>query len=228
MAQGTEVAIEPAGIGVNFAPGQVLDPLNDLVEHFGDLMLTASIAFGVQKLLLVIGATWAVSLLLTLAAVLCIALLWRRPAQDPTLHTPAATPRLPAWSLRILALLILVRFAVPLVTIGNEMLFQTFLKHDYQESQTAVAAWGSSAENIAAPAAANQSTLESVKGWLNRNVDIRDRIEKLRVSAEQTTEHIIRLIAIYLLQTLLIPLGLLWLLVKSTGYLLHIRTGKTQ
>jgi len=31
VAQGTEVAIQPAGVGVNFTPGQILDPVNDLV-----------------------------------------------------------------------------------------------------------------------------------------------------------------------------------------------------
>lgn len=32
--QGTEVAIQPAGVGVTLTPGQMLDPVNDLVERF--------------------------------------------------------------------------------------------------------------------------------------------------------------------------------------------------
>lgn len=28
VAQGTEVAVEPAGVGVVFTPGQILDPIN--------------------------------------------------------------------------------------------------------------------------------------------------------------------------------------------------------
>ena len=32
IAQGTEIAIQPAGI--NLTPGQILDPVNDLVERF--------------------------------------------------------------------------------------------------------------------------------------------------------------------------------------------------
>ena len=39
VAQGTEVAIQPLGFGVNLAPGQVLDPINDLVEQFSHLIL---------------------------------------------------------------------------------------------------------------------------------------------------------------------------------------------
>ena len=41
VAQGTEVALEPGGVGVVFAPGQALDPINDLVEQFSALMLLA-------------------------------------------------------------------------------------------------------------------------------------------------------------------------------------------
>lgn len=47
MAQGTEVAVEPAGVGVIFTPGQILDPVNDLLEQFSNLMLAASVAFGI-------------------------------------------------------------------------------------------------------------------------------------------------------------------------------------
>ena len=44
VAQGTEVAVQPAGVGVIFTPGQLLDPINDLVEQFSNLMLAASVA----------------------------------------------------------------------------------------------------------------------------------------------------------------------------------------
>ena len=64
VAQGTEVALEPMGVGVNFAPGQLLDPINDLVEQFSDLMLVATVAFGIQKILINIGAYWLVNLFL--------------------------------------------------------------------------------------------------------------------------------------------------------------------
>lgn len=47
VAQGTEVAVEPAGVGVNFAPGEVLDPINDLVERFSSVMLVATSVLGV-------------------------------------------------------------------------------------------------------------------------------------------------------------------------------------
>ena len=50
--QGTEVALQPAGVGVTLTPGELLDPVNDLVERFSWLMLGATVSLGVQQVLL--------------------------------------------------------------------------------------------------------------------------------------------------------------------------------
>ena len=52
VAQGTSVAIQPAGVGVMLAPGELLDPVNDLVEQFSTVMLFASASLGLQRLLI--------------------------------------------------------------------------------------------------------------------------------------------------------------------------------
>ena len=41
VAQGTEIAIQPVGVGLTISAGEILDPLNDLVEHFSWLVLVA-------------------------------------------------------------------------------------------------------------------------------------------------------------------------------------------
>lgn len=46
---------------MTFTPGQVLAPLNTLIEQFSDVMLIAMIAFGVEKMLLSVGASRGVS-----------------------------------------------------------------------------------------------------------------------------------------------------------------------
>ena len=52
VIQGTELELHPAGVGVSFAPGQLIDPINDLVERFSWLMLASSTSLGVQKILM--------------------------------------------------------------------------------------------------------------------------------------------------------------------------------
>ena len=46
VAQGTEVAVQPAGVGAVFTPGEILDPVNDLVEQFSPVMLFSAAGIG--------------------------------------------------------------------------------------------------------------------------------------------------------------------------------------
>ena len=125
VVQGTEVAVQPAGVGINFAPGQILDPVNDLVEQFGQLMLVASVAFGVEKVLISMGAHWAISSLLTVTAIAWVYAYLRRGTSPP-------------WLTRMLLILLMTRFAMPLAIIGSDQLFREFLAADYQSSQQVI------------------------------------------------------------------------------------------
>ena len=40
------------GVGMSIQPGELLDPVNDLVEQFSDVMLAVTVALGVHKVLL--------------------------------------------------------------------------------------------------------------------------------------------------------------------------------
>ena len=51
VVQGTEIALQPAGVGVTLTPGEILDPVNDLVERFSWVMMGATISLGVQNVL---------------------------------------------------------------------------------------------------------------------------------------------------------------------------------
>lgn len=55
VAQGTELSIEPVGVGVTLAPGEILDPLNDLIEQVSTVLLIASASIGIQKIVVGIG-----------------------------------------------------------------------------------------------------------------------------------------------------------------------------
>jgi len=204
VAQGTEVSVQPLGIGLNFAPGQILDPVNDLVEQFANLMLVASVAFGVQKVLIVMGAYWLVSLALTAAALGWAWFYLRRRVS-------------PAWLPRVLVILLMVRFAVPAVNIATDWVFQQFLAADYATSQQVIDGTSGRVATLTPPVPAatdKESLLENTRRWWSDNVNVKTRFESLKQAAEQAVEHIIRLIVIFLLQTLLIPLLLFWALYR--------------
>ncbi|WP_411881106.1 hypothetical protein [Polaromonas sp. YR568] len=201
VAQGTEASVQPFGVGVTFTPGQILDPVNDLVEQFSHLMLAASVAFGIQKALISIGSYWPVSLALS-----AVALGWW--------WCQLRRPQVPPWLSRLLVILLMLRFAVPVVTLGSDLLWQKFLAADYAASQQLIDnTTGQAGQlNPAAAAPDNRGLIDSMKDWLAKNGDVGKHVDNLKRAAEQATEHIIKLIVIFVLQTLVIPLLLLWAL----------------
>ena len=206
VAQGTEVSVQPLGVGLNFAPGQLLDPVNDLVEQFSNLMLLASVAFGVQKVLIGMGGYWPLSLVLTAAALGWAWFYLRRRS-------------VPAWLSRAWVILLMLRFAVPVVNIATDWTFREFLAADYEISQKVIDGTSGQVATLTPPAphtADSQGLLENTRRWWSQNVDVKTRFENLKQTAERATEHIIRLIVIFLLQTLLIPLLLFWGLYRVT------------
>ena len=83
VVQGTEIAVHPAGFGVNFTPGQVLDPINDLIEQFSWVLLLSTTSLGIQKLFLTIGSTLTTTLLFTTSLFLVLYMVWRPSALGP-------------------------------------------------------------------------------------------------------------------------------------------------
>jgi len=47
----SQIQIEPVGIGVSIAAGQVLDPLDDMTERASDILVTAIVSLGIQKII---------------------------------------------------------------------------------------------------------------------------------------------------------------------------------
>ncbi len=209
VVQGTQVAVQPGGVGMTFTPGQVLDPINDLVEQFSLLMLAASVSFGVQLALIKFGAFWAVSLMLSVVALAWGWSAWRRPpAQE--------------WLTRFLLALLLVRFAMPLIALGSEAAFQLFLEEDYAAGQARIELSAGQIASLAALStepSADESVTDRMKRWWSQSTDVKKRFEELKEVAGRTIEHIIKLIVVFVLQTLVLPLLLLWMLLRLGGVL---------
>lgn len=122
IVQGSTVSVQPFGIGMTLALGQILEPINHLVEEFSTVMLFASVAFGIERLLLAVGSAEAIS-----ATVTALAVVW---------CSLYAFGRAPAWISRLLTLLLFVRFVMPVVIIGSGYVFDKFSAADYRESSS--------------------------------------------------------------------------------------------
>lgn len=220
VAQGTEVALQPAGIGINFTPGQILDPVNDLIERFSWVMLTATTSLGLQKLLLTIFTSPAFNTLLAIALGLAVAATW----------LVRNRPRLRAVGYRIALALIMIRFAIPVVAICSEGIYRAFLAEQYELSTSEIEQTTERIGRINQRAeerigeASDASLFEQAKRLYNQAVqsfDIDAYLAQYKQAASAASEHTINLIVIFVLQTILLPLGFLWLLAHLIRRVIH-------
>ncbi|MBT8441810.1 MAG: hypothetical protein KJO76_05435 [Gammaproteobacteria bacterium] len=213
VAQGTELAIEPAGVGVVLTLGQVLDPINDLVERFSGVMLVAASSLGLQNLLLDITSAGIFNVALIIGALLMLVTAW---------WPGEAAGRWSNLARRILLGVVFVRFAIPVLVIVSTLVFDVFLAAEQAASIEALEGVQARIEEIneqPAPAPApDESVMDRLGALLDRSldsIDISDRLDRLQTQVSQTSEHVVNLIVIFVLQTILIPIAFIWLFVEA-------------
>ncbi len=208
VAQGTQVDVTPGGVGVSLAPGQALQPLNELVDRFAAVMLAASVAFGVQLLLLNMGTHAFVSIAVSAAVLLLVALRWRERA-DPSARDGGLVLR---WVQPFVVTLLLVRFAVPLCGLANEALYRNFMADDYRAALAAVEESKAITGRAAEPSQSTEdSLLERIKRFPRLLPDLKAGYDGMLGAASDWAAKIVRLIALFVLQTVVVPIGFMWL-----------------
>ncbi len=211
MAQETEFAFEPAGIGVTIMPGELLDPINDLIERFSWVMLASTASIGIQGVLLRMSEWWGVSVLLVLTAGFLLYGIW--------------SPEAPPWSRRVayhaLLVALFLRFAVPVLLIATSLVSDTFLR---EQAEQATAALQQSSQEIREELPQTETEVkertigEKLSALVTKPmdaIDLRQRIERVQERVSRIIEHIVDLIVAFTLETIVIPLVFLWLLIKS-------------
>lgn len=185
------------GAGASLQLGAVLDPLDDLVEQFSALMLAATLSFATQRLLIDVSGAWPVSVLLTV-----LFLAWG------VLYLKNATP--PGWLPKLALGLLCLRLAVPTAALGSEATYQLLLASEYENSQAQI----KSADVPDVEVLAGEGLAERVKRWLAKSTDIGKKIEALKARADGWVEHIMRLAAVFIVQTVVLPLLFLWAMLR--------------
>ena len=211
--------------------------------------LPASVAFGIQKLLLTVASNWAVSAAVTALAVAWASLFWIN--------------RAPQWLSRLLVVVVFLRLVMPVTLIGSALLFEKFLASDYEVSLLAIDQTGAalkklhggaasptrmgppstSAEPVAPASAASKpaasperkgffsgamEALSSAKDAVVFSADqAQARFENIQAMAERAAERMVTLIVVFLVQTIVVPCLLLFGLYRLLGGLVGPATSKT-
>lgn len=204
--QESEVAVSPAGIGLNLALGQILDPLNDLVERFSWVMLVALTSLGVQRFLLEISPWLGIQLLSSLALLLWLAGLWLGNWIRIDLTTLGK---------RLLFLAIVVRFAVPLTAALNQTTYDYFLADRYSVAIHSIAETNAELQQVEAvpDLTENESWWQQFTSRLKQAEQAIDfeRIQVwLKQHSSQMIDSFLDLLVVFLLNTVILPIAFLW------------------
>ncbi|WP_331774623.1 hypothetical protein [Sulfurospirillum sp. 1612] len=120
----SNLQLEPAGVGISLAVGQVLGPVYDMVEKLSDILVLAIVSLGVQQLIYEIGVHVTPGILGVLFIMISIMML----AHNQTLK------RFNTLLLQLSFLVLILRLTMPLSSIAN-----SFIYHQYFENHIATA-----------------------------------------------------------------------------------------
>ena len=216
VLQNTGIAVSPAGVGVDLALGEVLDPVNDLVERFSWVMLCSLTAIGAQRVLMEIGQWMGVRVLLTAALLVLLAGLW----------LPSRFSFIRAAGYRLLIISLVVRFSMPLVCLSSDFVYDAFLRETHDQAAGALDIMGEEIKSVV-PVSAGTDGQEPPAGVIERVKKVYDdamdlvnlgtRVESLKDTMADFVEYTVDLILVFLLQTVVVPLTTVWLMVKLLG-----------
>lgn len=219
VAQGTEVAVSPAGVGLTFAPGQILDPINDLIERFSSIVLISGSSLGIQRLFLEMTSSIVVTLGLTIFVSIYLVITWLKEFKNINNANWLTYAR------KSMVLLLFVRFSVPLIAVVNEGLYIVFLEPQYEQAQKQLENTtdqirlinDTTREDIELKED-DKNVLSIVERWLDKtqqSLDIETQMESLKQAAADVSQQVINMIVVFVVQTIIFPLLFLWLLIRT-------------
>ena len=229
VIQDTELALSPAGVGVTVAVGEVVDPLNDLLERFSWIMLASSVSLGIQRVLMEVGI-WLGSKILAVSMIFVLAGLIVASDQGR---------RLKAVGLKLFLAALVIRFGLPVAAVGGEKVHDLFLKNTYETSYQDLEETKDQLENQVKvapqlPESEENNLLERLRETYEetrRNLDLEVRLERLKEKTVHAVQYIMNLAIVFVLQTMVIPLLTLWALIRLVrlfGSFEIINQGKTR
>ena len=195
VAQSAEVS---AGVGVQgtVSPGQALDPVNDLVERFSSVMLTATVALSGTLLLVQAGDLWGLSVLLPAGLGLVLLSLWLPGAAGAGARRAG---------LVLLVAALLAKAGLPAAVLLTEAMAQRLI-------DPGIAAAGATLEAVEVPGLVSAG---EDPGWLERlraMNDVTGQVTRAVQAAGDLADDIVQLTVAYTLKIVVLPLGTLWLL----------------
>ncbi len=210
--------LEPAGIGVSLAVGQVLDPLDDMTERFSDVIVTAITSLGVQELTYEISVIFAPPILSVFIFVLAI-LIW---------FENKKIIRLKKIVMRIIFIIIIGRFCLPISSIANEIIQKDFFDEKISDANDKLKLNTAELDKLAELSLPEvdgiKGTIENSASLLKqKSIEFKNAIVVTVSNMGSIINNLLTLtflyVGVFLIQVIILPLLIFWFLVKTTNAL---------
>ncbi|WP_044416311.1 hypothetical protein [Halarcobacter anaerophilus] len=214
LAQGTELDLPFVIVAI----GQVLDPINDLVEQFSLVMLASMTSLGIQKILLGFVTNDIYNYTLLIFVLIFNIWLFKRFNKDEKLRDIF---------FKITLVLLFLRFAIPMISYVNDISYNYFVKPEYNIEKLN--------ENIIQVkdnvSEVTQNTIKQKEdnSFLDKVIEKFDssyyekKIDEYSSAVDNSSEYIIDLIIVFVFQTILLPVVFLFILYFFIKSLFTIR-----
>jgi hypothetical protein len=207
-----------AGALVNgsIEPGKVLDPFDRLIDKFSDYLLIAATAAALTELLLIIDASIGFSIVIPFCFLLGFIVYVLRHSRN-------------GWKFQVgslcqttLALVVLLRFGLPLIMITSHQGYQFFLEPPYKEAEARLAAIQDKTKAMYTSITESKDYSDQwvVTRWFDSASDKVDGVRAAAAVLKDNFEHffdaIFTMTAVMALEILLLPLALGWVMWRLT------------
>lgn len=218
VIQESSVQLEPAGIGLSLAVGQIVDPINDMAERLSNVLVMSIASLGVQEIAYEISIT-VVPQILAFFLLIVSFLVWFK--NDRVF-------RLQKIMIAVLVIASIARFCLPISSMANEFLQEAFFDDkiiDANEKLTASTSELKTIEEIELP------KIEGVLGTIGnsasylkeKSIEFKNTIQVVIENKTEIIENLLRLtflyLGIFIIQVLVLPLLIFWLLMKIVNSL---------
>lgn len=213
VIQQSSIQLEPAGIGLSLAVGQIVDPINDMVERLSNVLVMSIASLGVQELAYEISITIVPQILAVLLLFMSF-LMWFKNAR---------VLKLQRILMSVLVIASIARFCLPVSSIANEFLQETFFEDKILEANktlTASTAGIDKLEDVSVPKLDGFiGTIGNSASYIKeKSVDFKNTIQVIMENKGVIVENLLRLTFLYLgifvIQVLILPLLVFWFLMK--------------
>ena len=220
----SNVHLEPAGVGLSLAIGQVLDPVDDMAERLSDVLVTALVSLGLQKLSYEILIVLAPIVLGVTLAFFSMLLIFK---QERAL-------RLRRVAAQFMVLIVVARFCVPLASLANGWLSASYFEPRIEEARAGIALASSELEklkDLSLPEVDGiKGTIENSTSFLKEKAgDFKAALTSTMDQSGELVSHLLSLtflyVGVFAVQVVLLPLLTIWLLMKLMGALFYNQRG---